>query len=137
MLARLGGIHATSRPAESLCPFGVATVEVLRGVRTLLFLIRKRVVATAQIERIDAELTGQRVHRALECECALGVSGCTERVHRARIQKYARLARVHVRALIELVKDLCRTREPSAVAIGDRGVALDGHERSVAAGTDR
>src|SRR5258707_12292395 len=115
MLARLGGVHTTLRPAESLRPFGVATVEVLRGVRTSLFLIGRRVVATAQIERIDAELTGQRVHRALECECALGVSGCTERVHRARIQKYERLARVHVRALIQLVKDLCLTRQPSPV----------------------
>src|SRR5258708_13042105 len=100
MLARLGGIHATSRPAESLCPFGVATVEVLRGVRTLLFLIRKRVVATAHIARIDAELTGQRVHRALDSECALALPGSTERAHPPRIQKYHHPPPLPPRALI-------------------------------------
>ena len=72
------------------------------------------------------------IHRTLERERALDVSGRAKGIHRASVQVDEGLSGVDVRALIQLVKDLRGAREPATVPVGDTYVGRNGDERSVA-----
>src|SRR5436305_9201475 len=66
-------------------PFGalVALHQVLRRVRPLVG--RVRVVAPAQLERIDVELSRELVEQGLEPERPFDETRCAERLHRRRV----------------------------------------------------
>ena len=88
---------------------------------------------SAELERVDAELPRERVHRALERERALDVPGRAERRHRGRVHVGESLDRAHVRARVHLVEDARRPAFPAADAERDVGLAGDGRQAAVAA----
>ena len=125
-------LSASGRPAESLGALPIALVETLIRELSRLVLIVPRVVASAELEWIHPELAGQNVHRALEPKRALDVSRRAKRGHRGGVREHERLTAANILALIQLVIDLCRTRQPAADAKRARDVDVDGGERSVA-----
>ena len=109
----------------------VALLELLRRDRRPL--VRHRVVAAAQLERIHVELCGELVDDALEPERPLDEARRTERLHRRRVDLRAVRLRADVLAVVEHLHRALGGGVPARPADGVRELAVERDDRPVAA----
>ncbi len=112
----------------------VARREVLRGVRRAV--VRVRVVASPQLERVEVELRGELVDQALEPERPLDEAGRAERLHRRRVDLRAVADGAHVVARVEHLHRPVGHRRPAAPADRVDELAAERDDRAVAARAD-
>ncbi len=120
----------------------VALEQVLGRIGPSRHGIVGGVIAAAQLERVEVELSRQLVEQALQREGSLDETGSAERAHRREVQLRGLGHRPHVRARVEhlhrafehrgeprtarRVDELAFERSQRAVGPGSRDDALDG-----------
>ena len=126
------------RPGAHLVPplpvrlrLAVALLEILGGERRAV--VRARVVAAPQLERIDSELRGELVDQALEPERPLDEARRSERLHRRRVELRAVGDGADVLAVVEHPHRPLGRRVPARPADRVRELAVERDDRPVAA----
>ena len=122
------------RPVRLGAP--VALQKVLGRERPLVHRVVLRVVAAAELQRIEVELRGELVHQALEAERALHESRRAEGQHRRGVQLCRVLDGPHVLAGVEHPHRPAGRGEPAVPAGRVDELAVEHRERPVGAGAD-
>ena len=114
----------------------VALDEVLARVRAIAAGLGVRVISSPQLERIEVELRGQLVERALEPERALDEAGRAERLRRRQVELRTVGRRLEVRAGVQHQQRSLGHRDPAVGADRVHELAAERRQRAVAARAD-
>ncbi len=118
-------------PAGELGRAVVAGEQLLAGVRQPAHLVDVRVVAAAQLERVERERERELVDRLLERRRALHHAGGPEGVLRAQVRLHREGQRAHVGAAVQRAGRDQHREDPAALPHRDHGIRVDCGDRAV------